>query len=188
MNLVTTWKQILRLVSQFVGTGLICYRTLFCWKRIFNRIQLLLKRCERLCTVENSKIQKEFDTYIGCISKSTCGTSDSFGLIASHMDCVCISILLLKTNHFKTFKPKYTNQTLKSIFELQFMFLPWLLQLSLFCVMSIWCADLGGPFLLAHKVFMCLIFRLDIKFIYMWVVNCRGWRQNISDPNSLIYQ
>ncbi len=50
-----------------------------------SKSDLRFQRYRQFCVAENNKIQKEFHTIIGCISKSIFPTYDSFRLIASHL-------------------------------------------------------------------------------------------------------
>ena len=52
---------------------------------------LRFQRYKQFCLAENNKIQKEFYTIIGCISKSIFPTNNSFRLITSHMQMLSLA-------------------------------------------------------------------------------------------------
>ncbi len=60
--------------------------------RIGLNIPKILQR--QFCSAENNKLQKQFLTIMGYISKSISLTYDSFRLIISHMDVMCHLILV----------------------------------------------------------------------------------------------
>ena len=80
---------------QFCSLFVKAFREL-CFTKTSSKSDLRFQRQRQFCVAENNKIQKEFHTIIGRISKSIFPTYDSFRWIASHM-----GIALLKS--FRSF-------------------------------------------------------------------------------------